>query len=173
MAWARESWQNYNCRISMTKGNKRIVEEFQWAASIDGVAEPRGLKPDQRLVAISICKQSCLGKECVIPHSPQCHCNEEICDRRERKEVAHMVELNLRHLWQVGENTEVNRVGHCPEGSVSKMFCFAFAFYFFISFLGRDYKFEGQTWKNWEMSGIGDMKLSKNQWKLCYKNKIG
>lgn len=47
---------NYLCRISMTWGNKDTQGEFQWGSSIDGVAEARGLEPDQPLIEMNSCK---------------------------------------------------------------------------------------------------------------------
>ena len=49
--------------ISMTQGNNRISER---SPSIDGVAEARGLEPDQWLIVINIYKWcgTCCGTRC-------------------------------------------------------------------------------------------------------------
>jgi hypothetical protein len=53
----------------MTQGNNRISERSPGRGlRIDGVAEARGLQPDQWLTAKNICKQRDVGKGCAGHH---------------------------------------------------------------------------------------------------------
>lgn len=51
-----------------------VREESQWWSSIDGVAEIKGLKPDQWFIAVNICKQSSVDR--------RVHCGQKgiLCD---------------------------------------------------------------------------------------------
>jgi hypothetical protein len=51
---------NMNCWSSEKQQDSQ--EESQWDPSIERLAEARGLRPDQQVIAMNICKQRSVGK---------------------------------------------------------------------------------------------------------------
>lgn len=133
--------------------SQAIPEEIGWGPSDNRVPEIRGLEPDQWLLAMNVCWQSCLDPLPPVPLRRK----GEVLERRER--------------WR----SKAARLS----SSVLLYSCFClftwyvvFWFDFWFSFWGCC-RGEGEIWGNWEVSRSffkHDTTFSKNQWKKsCLK----